>query len=102
MATIGVSKPYYALYQSEGGTVSYQGGGLMGKAVELSASIEAGEEIRKARAEGKAVIGETCPHYLVLDKHKMDHPDWHIAARWICSPALRDKEDQDYPMEGAE
>ena len=35
---------YYALYQSEGGTVSYQGGGLMGKAVELSASIEAGEE----------------------------------------------------------
>ena len=44
MATIGVSKPYYALYQSEGGTVSYQGGGLMGKAVELSASIEAGEE----------------------------------------------------------
>ena len=58
--------------------------------------IEAGEEIRKARAEGKAVIGETCPHYLVLDKHKMDHPDWHIAARWICSPALRDKEDQDY------
>lgn len=58
--------------------------------------IEAGEEIRKARAEGKAVIGETCPHYLVLDKHKMDHPDWHVAARWICSPALRDKEDQDY------
>ena len=44
MATIGVSKPYYALYQSEGGTVSYQGGGLMGRAVELSASIEAGEE----------------------------------------------------------
>ena len=60
--------------------------------------IEAGEEIRKARAEGKAVIGETCPHYLVLDKHKMDHPDWHIAARWICSPALRDKDDQDLSL----
>lgn len=58
--------------------------------------IEAGEEIRKARAEGKAVIGETCPHYLVLDKHKMDDPDWKMACRWICSPALREKKDQDY------
>ena len=57
---------------------------------------EAGEEIRKARAEGKAVIGETCPHYLVLDKHKMDDPDWKIACRWICSPPLRDKKEQDY------
>ncbi len=58
--------------------------------------VEAGEEIRKARAEGKAVIGETCPHYLVLDKHKMDDPDWKVACRWICSPALREKKDQDY------
>lgn len=58
--------------------------------------VEAGEEIRKARAEGIAVVGETCPHYLVLDKHKMDHPDWHIAAHWVCSPALREKKDQDY------
>lgn len=58
--------------------------------------IEAGEEIRKARAEGKAIIGETCPHYLTLDKHLMDNPDWHIAAHWVCSPALRDREDRDY------
>lgn len=58
--------------------------------------IEAGEEIRKARADGIAVIGETCPHYLVLDKHKMDNSDWKIAARWVCSPALRDEEDREY------
>ena len=57
---------------------------------------EAGEEIRRARAEGKAVIGETCPHYLVLDKSKMDHPDWKTAVRWICSPPLRGQEDRDY------
>lgn len=61
--------------------------------------IEAGEEIRKARAEGKAVIGETCPHYLVLDKHKMDDPDWKVAVRWICSPPLRDEENQNYLWE---
>lgn len=58
--------------------------------------VEAGEVIRKARAEGVAVIGETCPHYLVLDKHLMDNPDFDQACRWICSPALRDKEDRDY------
>ena len=58
--------------------------------------IEAAEEIRKARDEGKAVIGETCPHYLVLDKTKMDHPDWRIASHWVCSPFLRDKPHQDY------
>lgn len=57
---------------------------------------EAGEEIRRARAEGKAVIGETCPHYLVLDKSKMDHPDWKTAVRWICSPPLRGQKDRDY------
>ena len=58
--------------------------------------IEAGEEIRKARAEGKPVMGETCPHYLVLDPHLMDNPDWKQAVHWICSPPLRDKPHRDY------
>ncbi len=58
--------------------------------------IEAGEVIRKARAKGVAVMGETCPHYLVLDKHKMDNPEFDQACRWVCSPALRDQEDRDY------
>lgn len=57
---------------------------------------EAGEEIRRARAEGKAIIGETCPHYLTLDKHLMDNPDWRIAAHWVCSPPLRGQEERDY------
>lgn len=58
--------------------------------------IEAAEVIREARKNGAPVVGETCPHYLVLDKHKMDHPDFDQACRWVCSPALRDKEDQDF------
>lgn len=57
---------------------------------------EAGDVIAQARARGVAVMGETCPHYLVLDKHKMDDPDFDQACRWVCSPALRTKEDRDY------
>lgn len=58
--------------------------------------IEAAEVIQEARAKGSLVIGETCPHYLVLDKHKMDDPDFDQAARWVCSPPLRDEEDREY------
>ena len=58
--------------------------------------IEAGDVIAKARAKGVPIIGETCPHYLVLDKHKMDNPDFDQACRWVCSPPLRDQEDRDY------
>lgn len=40
MASIGLSKPYYALYSATGGTVTYSGGGLLGKATELSLELE--------------------------------------------------------------
>lgn len=40
MATIGLSKPYYAIYANTGSTVSYSGGALLGKAVELSMELE--------------------------------------------------------------
>lgn len=40
MATIGLSKPYYAIYSATGSAVSYSGGGLLGKAVELSMELE--------------------------------------------------------------
>lgn len=40
MATIGLSKPYYAIYSNTGSSVSYADGGLLGKAVELSMELE--------------------------------------------------------------
>lgn len=40
MASIGLSKPYYALYSATGSTVTYSGGGLLGKATELSLELE--------------------------------------------------------------
>ena len=43
MATIGLSKPYYAKYSNSGSTVTYTGGALLGKAVELSMELEGAE-----------------------------------------------------------
>lgn len=44
MATIGVSKPYYAKYSAENGTVSYSGGGVLGKMTELNIEIETSDD----------------------------------------------------------
>ena len=44
MATIGVSKPYYAVYSNTGATVKYAEGGVAGKATELNIEIEAAED----------------------------------------------------------
>lgn len=44
MATIGLSKPYFAIYSNTGTTVSYADGGLIGKAVELTMELEGAEE----------------------------------------------------------
>ena len=43
MATIGLSKPFYAIYAASGATVSYTSGGVLGKAVELSMELEGGD-----------------------------------------------------------
>lgn len=44
MATIGVSKPYYAIYSNTGGEVSYSNGGLMGKMTQLDIDIETSDD----------------------------------------------------------
>lgn len=44
MATIGLSKPYYAIYAEVGGVVSYSDGAVMGKATEANISIETTED----------------------------------------------------------
>lgn len=54
---------------------------------------EALKAIQDAQAQGYPIIGETCLHYLELDKHKMD--DVNTGFRYICSPPLRDKEDSE-------
>lgn len=44
MATIGLSKPYYAVYSNTGTTVSYTSGAVMGKATEANIEIETSED----------------------------------------------------------
>lgn len=40
MATIGLSKPYYAIYSNTGSAVTYSEGGLLGKYTELSIELD--------------------------------------------------------------
>ncbi|NYV68216.1 dihydropyrimidinase [Bacillus sp. Gen3] len=51
------------------------------------------EEVHRAKERGVKVYGETCPHYLVLDEEylKLNKQD---AVKYICSPPLRSKNDQ--------
>lgn len=53
------------------------------------------EEVRAARRRGQTVYVETCPHYLLLEDSVYDHPDYGEAAKFICAPPLRKREDQD-------
>jgi len=46
--------------------------------------------VQAARARGQDVYGETCPQYLLLNGSALDGPG---GERLICSPPLRDKED---------
>lgn len=44
MATIGLSQPYYAIYNNNQGTVTYTAGAVMGKATEANIEIETSED----------------------------------------------------------
>ena len=54
MATIGLSKPYYAIYSEAGGVVSYSDGAVMGKATEANISIETTKDNNLYRDNGLA------------------------------------------------
>lgn len=55
---------------------------------------EALEEIRAAREKGQTVYAETCPQYLLLDDSLYEQPGFE-GAKYVCSPPLRMKEDQE-------
>ncbi len=44
-----------------------------------------------ARMRGVPVMGETCPQYLFFSEDDLERED---GAKWICSPPMRTKEDQ--------
>ena len=55
---------------------------------------EALYEVQHARRRGQSVYVETCPHYLLLDENLYDQPDYSDAARYVCAPPLRSKQEQ--------
>ncbi len=59
---------------------------------------EAVDAIAEARARKSKVYGETCTHYLITTKEKLTHPDFNESAKYVCSPALRDKKTSSYFM----
>ena len=54
---------------------------------------EATDAVADAKARHKKVYGETCTQYLTLTKDRLDQGDYNESAKYICSPALRDAED---------
>lgn len=57
------------------------------------------ESVRRARSRGQEVYVETCPHYLILDDHLYDLPNFE-GAKYVCSPPLRSLSDQEALWEG--
>jgi dihydropyrimidinase len=50
------------------------------------------EHVRRARLDGMPVMGETCPQYLFFN---IDHLRRADGSKWICSPPMRSKEDNE-------
>ena len=56
-------------------------------------TAEGAQVIRRWQDDGFKVFGETCTQYLAMTSADLDKPGVD-GAMWICSPPLRDKEDQ--------
>lgn len=50
------------------------------------------DQIAYARSKGLQVMGETCPQYLFFSEEDLQRSD---GAKWICSPPMRTKQDND-------
>ena len=66
--------------------------------VHLSCS-DALEEVKRARSRGVDVMAETCPQYLLLDQTIYDKEGFE-GAKWVMTPALREKWNQDVLWQG--
>ncbi|MBJ95839.1 MAG: dihydropyrimidinase [Rickettsiales bacterium] len=68
--------------------------------VHLSCS-DALDQVKLARMRGVDVIAETCPQYLFLDQSIYEgHEDPFAGAKWVMTPALREKWNQDVLWSG--
>lgn len=68
--------------------------------VHTSTAIGA-QAIRAARQRGVLAYGETCPQYLLLTEQELSRPGFE-GAKFVCSPPLRSRDDQDALWTGLE
>jgi dihydropyrimidinase len=66
--------------------------------VHLSSS-DALVEVKRARDRGLDVMAETCPQYLLLDQSYYEREGFE-GAKWVMTPALREKWNQDVLWDG--
>lgn len=100
----GETEPiYHALTrppESEANAIDYLMEHASGRVNIVHLSSELGlERVRHYQALGKNVVAETCPQYLLLDRSKLDQ-DREVAVKYIFSPPLREKSDQDALWQG--
>ena len=62
-------------------------------------SHDALEEVKRGRARGVDVVAETCPQYLLLDQSWYERENFE-GAKWVMTPALREKWNQDSLWQG--
>jgi len=55
------------------------------------------DQLSYAREKGVKVMGETCPQYLFFTEDHLKRPD---GAKWICSPPMRTKKDNERIWQG--
>ncbi|MCM3569348.1 dihydropyrimidinase [Neobacillus mesonae] len=60
---------------------------------------EALEKVVEAKKRGVQAFAETCPQYLVLDISYLDQPNFE-GGKYVCSPPLREKWNQDVLWRG--
>jgi len=57
------------------------------------------DQLQYAREHGLKMMGETCPQYLFFTEEDLQRED---GAKWICSPPMRTRADNDRLWEGLE
>lgn len=57
------------------------------------------DQLAYGRAKGLPVMGETCPQYLFFTIDHLRRPD---GAKWVCSPPMRTREDNERLWQGLE
>ncbi len=60
----------------------------------------AADAVLDAKSRRSRIYGETCTQYLTTTKEKLSNPDFNEAAKYVCSPALRDEDDLEAMWQG--